>query len=164
MRIAIGCDHIVTGMKNDVRDYLIGLGHDVIDVGTYDNTRTHYPIYGQKIGELVASGMVDIGVAICGTGVGISNSAQKVKGTRVALVSDILTARKAKEDFNANIISFGGRVVGMGTATEIIDSFLDAAYKGFNEEMIKHIDTLGNDSRVSFSDFLKRWDEGEYTD
>lgn len=164
MRIAIGCDHIVTGMKNEIRDYLIQEGHEVIDVGTYDNVRTHYPIYGQRIGELVSSGIVDIGVAICGTGVGISNSVQKVKGTRVALVSDILSAKKAKENYNANVISFGGRVVGIGTATEIVNAFISAQFSGKNLEKIDYINSLGNDGRVSFDDFLRRWDAGEYVD
>lgn len=164
MKIAIGCDHIVTDTKNEIRDYLIQQGHEVIDVGTYDHIRTHYPIYGQRIGELVASEIVDIGVAICGTGVGISNSVQKIKGTRVALVSDILTAKKAKEDYNANVISFGGRVVGMGTAIEIVDSFISAEYSEKNLEKIDYINSLGNGTRVSFLDFLRRWEKGEYVD
>ncbi len=164
MRIAIGCDHIVTSMKNDIRDYLIDIGYEVLDVGTYDEKRTHYPIYGQRIGELVASGVVDIGVAICGTGVGISNSVQKVKGTRVALVSDVITAIKAKEDFNANVISFGGRVVGMGTAVDIIDNFLAAQYLGKNADKIEFINSIGNESPVSFDEYLEKWDKGFYVD
>ena len=108
--------------------------------------------------------MVDIGVAICGTGVGISNSVQKVKGTRVALVSDVITAIKAKEDFNANVISFGGRVVGMGTAVDIIDNFLAAQYLGKNADKIEFINSIGNESPVSFDEHLEKWDKGFYVD
>lgn len=164
MRIAIGCDHIVTDLKNEVRDILIERGHDVIDVGTYDFVRTHYPIYGQRVGDLVASNKVDMGISICGTGVGISNSTQKVKGTRVALVSDVITAVKAKEEYNANVIAFGGRVIGLGSAMDIVDNFMDAEYKGNNDSLIDEIDQLGNSEVSSFTTHLKKWDEGHYSD
>ena len=164
MKIAIGCDHIVTDVKNRLRDDLIEQGHDVIDVGTYDFERTHYPIYGQKVGHLVAKGIVDYGIVLCGTGVGISNSAQKVKGARVALVSDVLTAKIAREQYDANILSFGGRVIGYGSITDIVDTFFNTEYKGNNKELIEKINNLGSDEDISFDPFLEKWNKGCYVD
>ena len=122
-RIAIGCDHIVTPIKNQIKNHLISQGHDVVDCGTYDNERTHYPIFGKRVAEEVVNNNFDFGVVICGTGVGISNSAQKVKGARVALVRDLYTAKKSREQYNANVIAFGGRITGTGIIEEAIDIF-----------------------------------------
>ncbi|WP_182200226.1 galactose-6-phosphate isomerase subunit LacB [Paraliobacillus salinarum] len=171
MKISIGCDHIVTDEKNNLVAYLEGKGHEVIDNGTYDKERTHYPIYGKKTAEKVTSGEADLGIVVCGTGVGISVSSNKVNGIRSALVGDVETARYAKEVLNANVIGMGGRIVGEGLRENIIDVFLESEYQQSeeNDKMIERIDALvaneeaKNDDHY-FDEFLEKWDNGGYPD
>ena len=140
-------------------------------MGTYDFIRTHYPIYGRKVGVLVAKGEVDLGVCICGTGIGINNGAQKVKGVRAACVTDVQTAVAAEEHLNANVIGCGGRVVGIGTIEYILDAFLKAKYQPTPERdaLIKKIDEMIPDNDCIENDHIfdlynKRWAEGYYHD
>ena len=171
MKIAIGCDHIVTDIKIKAAEFLKKQGHEVIDVGTYDFIRTHYPIYGRKVGKLVATGEADLGVCICGTGIGINNAAQKVKGVRAACVADVQTAVAAKENLNANVIGCGGRVIGIGSIEYILEAFLKAEYKPTSEKdaLIAKIDGLiGENDCIEndhlFDEYLQKWDEGYYHD
>lgn len=166
MLIAIGCDHIVTPIKDELIEYFKNLGHTIIDCGTYDRTRTHYPIYGRAVALNVVNKKADIGVVLCGTGIGISNSASKVKGIRCLLVTDPISARKAKEDYDANIIAFGGRVIGIGTAIDIVQAFINAKYKNKNKELIKMLDNKINSLKNNddlYKNILKKWNDGYYT-
>jgi galactose-6-phosphate isomerase len=159
MKIAIGCDHIVTPMKDHMVKYLTNQGHKVIDCGTYDGVRTHYAIYGFEVARQVVTKKVDLGIVICGTGVGITNSAQKVKGTRVVLTREVEVAKKARELYNANILGMGGNITGIGLMERITDTFLKAKYLGSNKADLKLIDGLIKNKNYDIHQLDKEIDE-----
>lgn len=130
MKIAIGCDHGGIVLKPAVIDTLTELGAEVEDFGTYDESSVDYPVYGLKVAEAVASGECDAGVLMCGTGIGISISANKVKGIRAAVTTDTFMAEMTKRHNNANIIALGGRVVTPDEAKEIVKAWYTAEYEG----------------------------------
>ena len=130
MKLAIGNDHVAVDMKREILAHLESRGIEVVDVGTDNTERFNYPISGYKVARLVADGAVDGGVLICGTGVGISLAANKVKGIRACVCSDPYTAKLSKQHNNANIIAFGARVIGIETAKMIVDEWLDAEFQG----------------------------------
>jgi len=130
MKIAIGNDHAAVEMKNEIKAYLESKGHEVINFGTDTTASCNYPEYGKAVGMAVASGEAECGVLICGTGVGISLAANKVKGIRAAVCSEPVTARLTKQHNNSNIICFGARIVGVELAKAIVDAYLDAEFEG----------------------------------
>ena len=132
MKIGWGSDHAGVALKNQLMDYMKEKGYEVVDYGNYDaNDRTDdYPVYGRKLAEAVASGEVDKGVGICGTGIGISLAANKVAGIRAAVCSEPYSAKMAALHNNAQIICFGARVVGLDLAKMILDTFFGTEFEG----------------------------------
>ncbi len=152
MKLAIGNDHTAVDLKNIVMAHLKERGVEVVNVGTDTTESFDYPVSGFRVGKLVASGEVDGGVLICGTGVGISLAANKVPGVRACVCSEPYTAALSKRHNDANIIAFGARVVGDEMAKLIVDSWLDASYEGGRHArrvgLITEIEKTGNLSAI----------------
>ena len=129
-KLAIGNDHTAVEMKNEIMAYLEEKGYEVVNVGTDSPERFNYPVSGYKVAKMVASGEVDGGILICGTGVGISLAANKVKGIRAVVCSEPYSARLSRMHNNTNIVAFGARVIGVETAKDIVDAWLGAEYEG----------------------------------
>ena len=138
MKIAIGCDHAALKLKNDVIEKLRKEGYEVEDFGIHEQKSVDYPDYALSVAEAVASGRADKGILICGTGIGMSIAANKVKGIRCALCSDTFSAHATREHNDANILAFGERVVGEGLAMDIVDTFLKTSFSG-DDRHVKRI-------------------------
>ena len=134
MKLAIGNDHVAIDMKNEIKSHLESRGIEVINVGTDTPGSFDYAISGYKVAKMVANGEVDGGVLICGTGVGISLAANKVKGIRACVCSEPFTAKLSKQHNNTNIIAFGARVVGVELAKMIVDEWVNAEFQGGRHE------------------------------
>lgn len=130
MKIGIGNDHAGFPMKKELVPILESMGHEVIDYGTHNEERCDYPVYGEKVANAVAVGEVDCGVLLCGTGIGMSLVANKVRGIRAAAVSEPYSAKLSKMHNNANIICLGARVIGIETARMICEEWLGAEFEG----------------------------------
>ena len=130
MKIAIGNDHVAFEMKNHIKSYLEKKGYDIVDFGAFGTDRTDYPVYAEKVAKSVVAGECDLGILICGTGIGISIAANKVNGIRAAVCSEPYSAALTRRHNDANIIAFGARVIGTATAETIVDAFLEAEYEG----------------------------------
>ena len=130
MKIGIGNDHTAFDLKNIIKAHLEGQGYEVVDYGSYSSERCNYPEFGEKVARAIVAGEVELGVLICGTGVGISLAANKVKGIRAAVCSEPYTAQMVRRHNNAQIIAFGARVVGDEMAKMIVDEFLNAKFEG----------------------------------
>lgn len=130
MKIAMGNDHSAVELKTIIKEHLQGKGYEVLDLGTNSTESCDYPEYGEKVGRAVVSGEADLGIAICGTGLGISLAANKVKGIRACVCSEPYTARMSRLHNNCNALCFGARVVGSELAKMIVDVWLDTEFEG----------------------------------
>lgn len=134
MLIGIGSDHGGFELKEHIKEFLDHEEIKYIDYGTHSDESVDYPEYGKKVGEAIISGEVDRGIVICGTGIGISLAANKVKGIRCALCSDTYSARMSREHNNANALALGGRVIGRDLAKEIVGVWLRSEFAGGRHE------------------------------
>lgn len=130
MKIAIGNDHVAVEMKEEITAYLHTLGYETVNVGIDSSESCDYPIYGEKVAREVAEGRADLGIAICGTGVGISLAANRVKGIRAVVCSEPYSAALSRTHNNTNVLCFGARVIGPELAKMIVKAWLDATFEG----------------------------------
>lgn len=130
MKIALGSDHGGFQMKEMLCAYLEEQGYEVLNLGTYDEKSVDYPEYGRKVGKAVVSGEADLGIVVCGTGIGISMAANKVKGVRAALCTNEFMAEMSRRHNNANVLSLGGRVIGPELAKNIVKVWLNTEFDG----------------------------------
>ena len=134
MKIVVGSDHGGYELKNQVIEHLKARGIEVEDLGCFSTDSVDYPEYGQKVAKAVATGQADKGVVCCGTGIGISIAANKVKGIRCALPYDDFTAEMCKRHNDANVVSFGGRTLPPEKVMHLIDIWLDTEFEGGRHE------------------------------
>lgn len=140
-KIVIGCDHAAYELKLLVIKHLEAKGFDVLDVGTHSSESCNYPDYAQAVCKTIQAGTCELGILICGTGIGMSLVANKHMGIRAAVCSDTFSARLTREHNNANVLCFGARVVGMGLALDLVDNFVDTPFSG-EERHVKRIELI----------------------
>ena len=130
MKIALASDHGGFRLKEAIKKHLEARGIETLDLGTNSEESVDYPLYGKACGEAVAGGKAELGIVVCGTGIGISMAANKVKGIRCGLCTSVEMARLTKQHNNANILALGGRTTEENLAMEIVDAWLDASFEG----------------------------------
>ncbi|MDO5498351.1 MAG: ribose 5-phosphate isomerase B [Propionibacteriaceae bacterium] len=143
MKIAVGADHAGFGLKQELIAHLDGLGHVVLDIGTGSRERTDYPVWGARAARAVTSGAADLGVLVCGSGIGISIAANKVAGARAVVCTEPYSAAMARRHNDANLVAVGERFVGVDMAKAIVDAFLGAEFEGG-----RHADRVASFARI----------------
>ena len=145
MKIAIGCDHAAYELKEAIKEKLTSEGHEVIDVGCHSTESVDYPKYGHAVGRMVASGEAERGIAVCGSGIGISIACNKVPGIRAALCTSVEMAEMCRRHNNANVICMGARMISQELAFDIIDKWMTAEFEGG-----KHLRRIGEIEDLDF--------------
>lgn len=140
MKIIIGCDHVALELKQQVLEYLSAQNYEVTDLGTYTKDRCDYPDISYEVCKAVLADSTNLGILICGTGVGMSIAANKINGIRACVCSDSYTAKLTKQHNNSNVLCFGSRVIGYGLAIELIEGWLNTTYEG--ERHQKRLDKI----------------------
>lgn len=146
MKIAIASDHAGFSLKNSINSFLLEKGYTVKDFGTYSPERTNYPTYAKEACQAVVSGECDLGILLCGTGVGMSISANKIHGIRAVVCSEPYSAVLSRQHNNSNVLAMGGRVVGPGLANHIVEEWLAASFQGgIHADRVAMISEIEND-------------------
>ncbi len=148
MRVAVGADHAGFPLKDQVLELLEKEGHSVIDLGTHSTESVDYPDYAQAVGESVVKGETQVGILLCGSGVGASIAANKVPGIRAALCHDVFSARQSREDDDANVLCLGPRVIGPALAQELIRVFLAARFSNAERHLRRLEKVAGLEKRL----------------
>ena len=145
MKIALGCDHGGLEHKNAITEHLKERGFEIKDFGIYEQKSVDYPEIAEKVANSIASGETELGILVCGTGIGMSLAANKVKGIRAAACSEHFSAKYTRLHNNSNILCLGGRVIGVGTAIELVDLFVDTEFEGGrHQRRVDMITTIEN--------------------
>lgn len=143
VKIAVGCDHAGLALKQELADILEQSGHEVSDLGTHSDDRVDYPDFGAAVGRAIANQEADLGVCVCGSGIGIAMAANKIPGVRAATLYDVTSARLSRQHNNANIACFGARLIGSETAKQALTTFLETDFEGGRHKpRIKKLDEL----------------------
>jgi ribose 5-phosphate isomerase B len=137
MKVATGSDHAGFQLKATVGEYLISLGHEVVDVGAYDETPSDYPDFAEKVGRAVLDGKAERGVLICGSGVGASVAANKIPGIRAGMCHDTYSAHQGVEHDDMNVIVLGARIIGSALAFEVVNAFVGAKFIATEERFVR---------------------------
>ena len=146
MKLGVGADHAGYAAKESLKRWLAERGHDVEDVGTHGTASVDYPDYAGQVGRLVASGKVELGLLVCGSGIGMAIAANKVRGVRAAVCSEPFSSRHARKHNDANVLCLGARVTGSGLMEETLEAFLDARFEGGRHAFrVEKIGRLEND-------------------
>ena len=150
MKIAIGCDHGGFHLKEKIKEYLLAREIEVKDKGTYSEERVDFPLYAEKVAEAVAGKEADLGILCCGTGIGMSIAANKVKGIRAAVVGDCFSAKATREHNDSNILCLGERVTEEALALKILDEWLNAEFEG--DRHIERLNQLADIENKNFKE------------
>ena len=141
-RIHVGSDHAAVGLRIEVVAHLRGLGHAVTEIGPAEGERCDYPDHAATVGRAVNDGTSDLGVLVCGTGIGVSIAANKIPGVRAALVHDLTTAKLAAQHNNANVLCIGGRLLAPQLALELVDAWLETPFEARHQHRLDKITAL----------------------
>lgn len=145
MKVVIGADHAGFQLKQFLISYLKKKEYELVDIGTDSESSVDYPIYGRKVAQYVTGGQANLGIAICGTGIGIGISANKIPGCRAAICSDPYSAKMSRLHNNANVLAIGARVVGTELAAMIVETWLTTQFLGGrHERRVKMIESLSD--------------------
>lgn len=142
MKIAIGADHAGFSLKEEVKRYIEGLGHEVIDLGAYDAEPSDYPDFAEAVGRTMLAGRAERGILICGSGVGVNVAANKMPGIRACMCHDTYSAHQGVEHDDMNVLVMGARIIGPALAFDLVTSYLNAKFQQKEERFVRRLNKV----------------------